>query len=186
MKMRVLTLGLMLFAWSLTGCFAEGANLNLEVCGDVEIPLEVDGYKVLIYDSERANIEVDGAEDLATCVNGEEKVTSLPTSFNFTEVPPDGWVVLQGLKGGAVVSTFERRLNAEEGDDISISMGITRSCLRISCPIGQTCYGDGQCTTIELGDDRGACNSEPGTEPDPAMPATEPFCEMIPEVGGEQ
>ena len=181
MKTPVLRpIGLALLCCLMVGCFDDGAQLTVEVCGDVEIPQEIDTYRVVVYDAERDKIERSGARELLKCSDdGEESIISLPDVFDFPSVPPDAWIVLEGQRNGSPVMSFERRIRAEEGDEVSVKMGLTRSCLGINCPLGQTCFGDGKCAIIEFDDDRATCKSVEGTQPDPLPAPTEPNCEVI-------
>jgi hypothetical protein len=154
----------------LSACVAEPAKYDVEVCGDVQIPRDVDAFRVVVLDSELERELASGAEDLVTCP-GDVPV-DLPRTTSFEAVDGDVWIRLQGLRQGVVVTSFDRRVRATE-DDVEVVVGMTRACLGIMCPKGQTCY-DGVCRAAEFTSDRAVCQSDVPPTVEPPEPG--PFC----------
>ncbi|MEZ4459892.1 MAG: hypothetical protein R3E66_09215 [bacterium] len=116
----------MILLLMVVGCVPGDPTFNVTVCGDVEIPGDVDAYRIVIYDADLNDEVVSGGEDLVTCPG--DVVRSLPRRSEFTAVAGETWVRVQGLKQGVVRTTFDRRVRAEDGEDVSIRVGMTRAC----------------------------------------------------------
>lgn len=165
------------FALIITGCISDSPKFNVRVCGDVRIPEDVDGYRLVVFDEDLAQELRSGSEDLLTCPG--DQVRNLPRSSSFDSVVGDSWVRLQGLKDGIVVTTFDRRVRANEDDDVDIIMGMTRACMGATCAKGLTCY-DGVCQAAQFESSDSVCK---GSEvPIVDEPAGLPFCPV--EDGG--
>ena len=167
--MKFVTILLMMMV---VGCVPGDPTFNVTVCGDVEIPGDVDAYRIVIYDADLNNEVVSGGEDLVTCP--DDVVRSLPRRSEFTAVAGETWVRVQGLKQGVVRTTFDRRVRAEDGEDVSIRVGMTRACLGINCPKGQTCF-DGTCAAAKFDSDTSVCASSVPPVVEPVVDDT-PFC----------
>lgn len=155
----------------LSACVAEPAKYHVDVCGDVLIPRDVDAYRVVVLDADLERELASGAEDLVLCP-GDVPV-SLPRTTSFDAEDGDAWIRLQGLRQGVVVSTFDRRVRASESEDVSVTVGMTRACLGIMCPKGQTCY-DGVCKAAEFSSDSSVCTSQVAPTVEPPEPT--PVC----------
>jgi hypothetical protein len=58
--------------------------------------------------------------------------------------PPNAWIRAQGLSRGVV------RVTAEARPASTIRLGLSRACLGVRCPLGQTCLA-GLCETVPVG-----------------------------------
>jgi hypothetical protein len=169
--------------WSLfiallvSGCIADAPKFNVRVCGDVRIPEDVDGYRVVVFDEDLAQELRSGAEELVTCPG--DQVLDLPRSSSFESVVGNSWVRLQGLKDGIVVTTFDRRVRANEDDDVDITVGMTRACIGATCAKGLTCY-DGVCQAAKFESNDSVCKGSDVPIVDDPEPT--PFCPV--EEGG--
>lgn len=171
---------LTLVASTQMGCFTGDPDLIVEVCGDVVVSDEVDAVRVIVYDDQRTEEVASGSKDLLSCPDG--KVGSLPITLEIPEVPQDAWVVLEGLKDGVPIVTFERRLRGDDESEVEAIMGLTRDCIGLNCPLGQTCYG-GECKVVEFDSGEQVCKST-GEVP-PLIPSEEPLCPEV-TIPGEE
>jgi hypothetical protein len=165
-----------------SGCGPDDLSLTVEICGDVRVPQDIDAVRVAVLKSDRSPA-TGGVLTLLEC-EPSERVLALPQHMSLDPDTGDVWVVLEGLKNEIVVATYEQRIKLEEGDNPTITMGLTRDCLGfLSCALGQTCV-DGECVIVEYGGIGGICAGgavEGGTPDDPG-----PYCDdEIPSGEGE-
>ena len=133
------------------------------MCGDVAIPERVDALRVTILDAQRDEI-VAGVRELVLCP--QDELRPLPQTFTFEPLDvPDAWVVVQGLEGDVTRVRFERRVSLSSDRREVVRLGVTRACLGVMCPLGQTCV-QGICERVGLGEPEGMCG-EADASPDP-------------------
>jgi hypothetical protein len=127
---------------TIAGCEDPEPALEVSVCGDLQVPRQMDAVRVSLLGPDRTTRE-EGVIELLKCPAGDVEQLPIRTSF----APPDGegWIVVQGLSRGAVVARVESRLETEADESIEIRLPLTESCLgAFSCPAGQTCL-QGEC-----------------------------------------
>lgn len=133
----------------LVACDDTSGQLQVQLCGDVLIPQEVDSVRVSVLDANRQEVRA-GVQELVDCT----QLRALPLSgrINFTSYDDSElWVVAQGLRQGVEIMRFERRYRPSQEQEV-IGLGLTRACLGIFCPLGQTCI-------------QGLCEQAPFTSP---------------------
>jgi hypothetical protein len=144
----------------LAACGPSSNTLFIEVCGDVQIPADIDAVRISVLEADRTEHRT-GTLDLLNC--GGESL-ALPQTTEIEAPFGDVWVVVQGLQDGLEVMSSERRLNIEEkGPAQDVLVGLTRSCMRIACTLGQTCI-DGVCEQAPWESDDGACSGGPPSD----------------------
>lgn len=127
----------------------------IEMCGDVEIPEDVDAVRISILDAERANYN-DGMLELLRCPGDE--IRELPQTVELDAPVGDVWIAVQGLQDGVEVLRSERRaVVSSRGAAPEVLVGLTRSCMRVTCPLGQTCI-DGDCEQAPWESDESMCS----------------------------
>lgn len=153
------------------GCFYEDPVFRIEVCGDVRVPQDVDAYRITIWDPNLETELLSGTRELVQCPG--VKVTDLPQVVELSAVSGESWVRVQGLKNGVPVSRFDRRVRVGDDEDADIIVSITRSCLGVTCPKGQTCF-DGSCALADFSSSSEICSGTTPTGPD--VPDTTEYC----------
>lgn len=150
--MRVRLLGML--ALLMAACGPPSDTVIVELCGDVQIPGDIDAVRVSILDGDRAEHR-SGTLDLLNCANEKRE---LPQTYELEAPIDDIWVVAQGLQDGVEVLHSERRLQIQEtGRAQTALIVMTRSCMRITCALGQTCI-DGACEQAPFPDDEVSCS----------------------------
>mgnify|MGYP001819214796 CR=1 FL=1 len=130
----------------------------IEVCGDIEIPFDIDALRISVLEADRRTEHRAGTLDLLNC-GGD--TLSLPQTTELEAPFGDVWVVVQGLQQGVEVMTSERRVKIEDkGRAQDVLIGLTRSCMRITCDLGQTCI-DGVCEQAPWESDQSMCSGGP-------------------------
>lgn len=147
-----------LISLALMACDDTSGQLQIELCGDVRIPQEVDSVRVSILDAQRQEVRA-GVQELVDCPN----MRALPINqrINFSAYDDtELWIVAQGLRQGVEIMRFERRYrpNQEEQPDGPITLGLTRACLGVFCPLGQTCV-QGLCELAPFTNPSSLCKS---------------------------
>lgn len=147
-----------LISLAMMACDDTSGQLQVELCGDVLIPQDVDSVRVSILDHERQEVRA-GVQELVDCPN----MRALPITqrINFSAYDDtELWVVAQGLRQGVEIMRFERRYrpNQEDQPDGPITLGLTRACLGVFCPLGQTCV-QGRCELAPFTDPSSLCKS---------------------------
>jgi hypothetical protein len=122
-------LGLALFA---TGC--PNSDLEFRVCGDLVVPDDIDGFRLLILDQDRHELH----SGVRSLVEEDSAVDQLPLSASLPNGSGPGWAKIQGLLAGVAVITFERQIGKLE-DTAVADMVLTADCVGQDCPLGQTC-----------------------------------------------
>jgi len=125
--------------WLLGGC-GPGSDVEVRVCGDLNVPAEMDALRVSFRN------EIFG--ELRGAVVGlvdEAGVRSLPLSVSLPADRDARWVIAEALLEGIVVGRFDRRVTTLE-DGSSVGLVLTQVCYRMTCPTGQTCV-DSACVT---------------------------------------
>lgn len=133
----------------LVACDDTSGQLQVQLCGDVLIPQEVDSVRVSVLEANRQEVR-SGVQELVDCT----QLRALPLSrrINFTSYDDSElWVVAQGLRQGVEIMRFERRYRPSQEQEV-VELGLTRACLGIFCPLGQTCI-------------QGLCEQAPFTSP---------------------
>ena len=113
----------------------ESESVTVTVCGDLEVPSDLDMLRVSVVASDGAELW-SGLSDL-TAMEGP-----LTYESRVPELGTDEWVRVQGLFEGVVRLGVDGRV---EGGMVSVSLD--GSCLGVRCPLGQTCM-DGECGLI--------------------------------------
>ncbi len=153
-------------AW---GCGPRGDVIEVKVCGDVVLPEEVDAVRVSVLDAERNELRA-GTRELVLCP--QDRLLTLPQTVEFEGVDAvNAWVVVQGLKDGVSVMSYERRATLSTSLVEQVTMALTRDCIGVQCTLGQTCV-DGQCEIVTEQPPVGACEAAVVLDPD-VMPAEE-------------
>ena len=151
-----------------TACGPPPNVVIVEICGDVQIPADLDAVRVSVLNADRSEHR-SGTLDLLNC--GSDPV-ALPHTTELEAPFGDIWVVAQGLQGGVSVLQSERRLNIEDqGPAQDALLWMTRSCMRITCALGQTCI-DGTCEQAPWADEDVSCSGgapSEGVGGDPAV-----------------
>jgi len=133
---------------SSVGCSRDPGQIEVELCGDVSVPDDIDAVRVIFLDDEREETQ-SGVRELLLCP--QDELLLLPQTFGFTEVEGDVTIQVQGLKDGVEVGTYERRVMLEPmRATATIRMALTRDCLGVQCSLGQTCQG-GVCALTQRG-----------------------------------
>jgi len=138
----------------LSACGPPPNSVFVELCGDVQIPTDIDAVRVSILTADRSEHRT-GTLDLLNC--GSDQLT-LPQTQELEAPFGDVWVVAQGLQDGVEVLHSERRLNIEDkGKAQDAIIALTRSCMRLQCSLGQTCIA-GVCEQAPFPDDEVSCS----------------------------
>jgi hypothetical protein len=116
-------------------------NVEMRVCGDVDVPHELDSLRISLLGADRTPRR-EGVLELVECPEGE--VRRLPQSVSFRPFDGRAWAVVEGLREGRPELRFERRLELSADASATIRLAANRDCLGIACPEGQTCVG-GEC-----------------------------------------
>jgi len=161
----------------LTSCDLGPPDLVIDVCGDVRVPVDIDSYRITVYESDRETLLLEGVKELVECP--AENYLSLPRASTFESPEEEVWVIVEALRDGVTTITFETRVQ-DTSDDTTVKVPLTRDCIGIRCPLGQTCV-QGECTLVEYGLE-GSCSSAEDFVPEDMDVAPEPFC---PETGME-
>lgn len=144
-------------------CGRRSPVVQVDVCGDVRVPAQIDALRVSVLDAERREIRA-GLRELVECP--ESVVLELPQRFEFQPVDGEVWIVVQGLSDGVERLRFERRAQLSTDEVTTVQLGLTQDCLGISCPLGLTCI-DGECEQAPFETDEAICRS--GERPDVDM-----------------
>lgn len=143
---------------TLLGCTAPANLVFIEICGDVFVPADVDALRISILD-EDYNEYKSGTLELLRCP--EDVELELPQTTELEAPYGNVWVAVQGLQQGVEVVRSERRLLIEDGEPAQdVLVGLTRSCMRITCPKGLTCI-DGVCEQAPWESDEEVCEGGP-------------------------
>lgn len=140
----------------LLGAGCPNTDLEFRVCGDLTVPDDIDGVRLLILDQDRRELHsgvrslVEGSGD-----GGVTSTTDLPTSASLPNGTGPGWAKVQGLHEGVSVITFERQIGKLE-DTATVDMVLTADCLGQECPRGQTCVA-GVCILAPVNADQPSC-----------------------------
>lgn len=135
------------------GCDESLDQVEVELCGQVDVPAQLDAVRVVILDADRQEVRA-GVRELVDCATKTIRPLSQRLSFS---LPADDelWFVAQGLRDGVEVMRFERRYRRSAGES-TVKLGLVASCLGLSCPLGQTCI-DGLCEIAPWQDPAGVC-----------------------------
>ncbi len=152
----------LLVLWPIAAaCGPDSTVVGVELCGDVQIPEDIDAVRVSILDAERNSVTA-GTIELLQCPGSQQ--LELPQITELEAPIGEVWIVAQGLQEGVSVITSERRLRVEEdGRAPEVLLGLTRSCMRVTCALGQTCI-DGTCDDAPWETDDGVCDGGPPSE----------------------
>jgi hypothetical protein len=132
------------------GC--PSSNIDFHICGDLGVPDDIDGVRLLVLDQERELI----SSGVRSLVDDQGAPTdSLPVTGSLRSGSGSGWAEVQGLSGGVAVITFGRRVGDLEGTPW-VDMVLTQDCLGQDCPLGQTCVA-GACILAPVGDEAPTC-----------------------------
>ncbi|MEM1347749.1 MAG: hypothetical protein AAGI01_04270 [Myxococcota bacterium] len=131
------------FAWIALalsiGCSRDLGQIEVELCGDVAVPEDIDAVRVIFLDEQRREAQ-SGLRELLLCP--QEEVLELPQSFGFPEVLGEVTIRVQGIKDGLEVLTSERKVTVEQMRATpKFTLPLTRDCRGVQCPLGQTCQG---------------------------------------------
>lgn len=113
----------------------------------------------------------------------EDRLLPLPQTISFKGVESvDAWVVVQGLKDGVEVLSYERRATLSTDVIEQVTMVVDASCIGVRCVLGQTCV-KGACEIVSDQAPAGACDSATVIvlDPEEPMPAEEEPEEEEPE-----
>lgn len=127
--------------WAVAGCQNPEPEVEVRVCGDVDVPREIDTLRVSLLGSDREPRR-EAVLELLECPEAE--VHRLPQSISFRPFDGRAWAVVKGLRDGRPELRFERRLDLNGDTSTSVRLAANRDCLGVSCPEGQTCIG-GEC-----------------------------------------
>ena len=128
------------------GCTSDDEPVAIRVCGDVQVPQQIDALRVVVLDESGTEIR-SGVRSLLECP--EDVVRPLPQRFEFQTTPDRGIVVAEGLSDEIVVARASVRANFNGENTIDIA--INASCIGARCPSDQTCI-DGMCEFIPSAD----------------------------------
>jgi len=156
--------GLAVAVFLSAGCLYEDPVFKVEVCGDVRVPLDVDAFRITIFDAQLDKELVSGTRELVSCPGVVTK--GLPQSVELAAVSGESWVRVQGLKDGVTVSRFDRRVRVGEDEGADVRVSITRACLGIMCAKGQTCI-KGDCVLADFSSPPEICTGPTPSGPDP-------------------
>lgn len=156
-------------AWAAlaAGCGGDDAReVAVRVCGELQVPHEVDAVRVRVLDEDRAVVS-DGVDELwpAGADAGPPSANPLctpdpdaPRIGLDLEVRPgagDGWIEAIALRDGVEVA---RSVVRTDGSTTAAVLGFPAVCLGVGCPDGQTCI-DGACVLAPVGGAATACRS---------------------------
>lgn len=127
-----------------TACSSDPAKTTIELCGDLDVPEDIEAVRVEIRDQNGKTLR-QGVRELWSCPGPSLK--RLPQKLEFAAVSGDVFVVVQGLKDSAPVTSAELRTKLSGNDQATVSL--TKSCMGARCAAGETCV-DGQCELIAL------------------------------------
>ena len=105
------------------GCGEDDLLITVNICGDVRVPQDIDAVRVGILNNDRSPATA-GVLQLLEC-QPAERIIKLPQSMDLDSEPGQVWVVLDGIKDEIVVATYEQQANVEEGEQSTLTMGVT-------------------------------------------------------------
>lgn len=132
------------FACAGGGC-AGPAEATVEICGDLEVPGQLDAIRLTVRD-DRALVVSDGVIELLQCPEGEI-LARLPVSRSFTGAGVFS-IEAQGLKRGVVV--IDARDTLDTGATRKGLLLLAQACLGVECPDGQGCGALGDCVALPI------------------------------------
>ena len=141
---------------ALSGCLGDPA-LDFRVCGDAEVPGDVDALRISVLDPDMHEIHA-AVLELVDADSGDV-LDSIPLTTSIPSGTGLGWARVEALLEGVKVITFARRV-ADLDTQGSVDMPINLSCLGMSCPLGQTCVeesGEGKCKIAPNASDPPGC-----------------------------
>lgn len=152
------------------GCTSDDEPVAIRVCGDVQVPQQIDALRVVVLDESGTEIR-SGVRSLLECP--EDVVRPLPQRFEFQTTPDRGIVVAEGLSDEVVIARARVRANFNAGDTIDIA--VNASCIGAQCPSDKTCI-DGMCEFIPSADSDllGCGSAAPSTDTGTDAADTEP------------
>jgi len=177
---------LLLFVAALSACNPSLDVIKVRICGDVLVPGHIDAVRVSVLDANRVERRA-GVMELVRCTG----VNELPQNVELNLLEGDVWIVIQGLKNGQEVMTFERRAKVG-ADGAEVLVGLNRDCIGIRCALGQTCVG-GACVLAPTTDLPSICGSTAVVDMDVVEDAvveevsnsTETYCPVEEEDGSD-
>ena len=135
-------------------CGPSSNTVFVDVCGDVQIPQDIDAVRISILNSDRSDYRT-GTLELIRCTSED---LALPQETELEAPFGDIWITAQGLQDGVEVLRSERRMKIEDsGPAQTAFMWMTRSCMRVDCSLGQTCI-KGECEQAPFAADEIACS----------------------------
>ncbi len=149
------------------GCFS-GPSVEVEVCGDVRVPSEVDTLRLSLSDENgvESYSGVFSLYDFPADGGCTVDPAALPQTFELREGSGQMWVTIQGLRDQIEVTRVEARVEFPVRGSTDVVMALTSDCLGISCPFGQTCVA-GLCEIAQFGGNPDRCeNLQPRDPPD--------------------
>ncbi len=139
-------------------CTSDPTDLSVEVCGNFEVPDEVDALRITLLDAERNQLR---ASVLPLLECPADRIRPLPQRTTFRDVNPNTELVLiAALHDQVVIARTERRI--EELGEVRINL--STSCRGSQCTLGQACVG-GTCVWTPTGSDVN-CSGSPLDESD--------------------
>lgn len=147
----------LLVGGGVAACGPPSDTVIVEVCGDVQIPTDIDALRVSIMSADRTEYRA-GTLDLLNC--GGVPLT-LPHTIEIEAPVGDVWVAVTGLQSDLEVMRSERRLEVKDsGPAQEAFLSLTRSCMRVTCAVGQACI-DGLCEQVPWPDTELSCSGGP-------------------------
>ncbi|MDX9720212.1 MAG: hypothetical protein RBU37_05670 [Myxococcota bacterium] len=165
----------------LFACSSERSVVTVRLCGDLDVPLQVDSVRVSLLDGERKEKRA-GIRNLLECP--AELIRELPQSVELATFEGEAWVVATGLRDGVEVIRVERRVRLSSDESFELSVGLNKECIGVKCSLGQTCV-EGRCALVPWGEAPLSCSSVPivdGELLDQVEPDVEPDVELETDV----
>lgn len=150
---------------TLAACSQPEHEVDVQICGDVAVPYQIDSIRVSLLDADRQTRD-EGVVELLACPSGTVK--ELPVALTFSPIAGQAYLRVQGLKNGREVVTIENQIELTRESDVAVRLPLTRACVGVSsCPLGQTCV-QGACEVTPPADRDLRCQSDetPDTMPD--------------------
>jgi hypothetical protein len=149
-----------------SGCTSDEPDIHIELCGDLEVPRDIDALRVVITDLE-GNPVREGVREMWMCPG--PRLRQLPQTLAFDPVDQEVFVSVRGLKDGAPVLRSQIRTTLSP-NQTRATVALTQSCVGAACADGETCV-DGECELIAFASPKLASCPSGSTSPPPASDA---------------
>lgn len=163
----------------LAGCTSDDPDAQIVLCGDLDVPRDIDALRVVIADIDGTPLR-EGVREMWMCPG--PRLRHLPQSLAFAPIDQEVFVSVQGLKDGAPVLHTDIRTTLSPNQS-QATVALTRSCIGAACADGETCV-DGECELIAFASPRlSQCPSGPTSSPATPDAASDAGDAALPDVG---